>query len=265
MYQNNFIKRCFEAKGVTLIELMIGVVLSGVTLMGLSRFYSSAIQFQKNSSIISQADQQMRLFLQAQKKHITLARNPYPAPGSILTQTYQNRNCSFLVAGIPTMINCGNPNLKFSTLIIERFRNAEDPATYFTERLRVECANPPADIVLDAPTRAAMTNCTPCGGLRLPVIRITRSDSLGSVYRMSGARESAGSAALSEEGVTVATSLCITHNGPTDPANPNSFNLFSLRLRALVRQGNLVKLRELTTTVPTPAQGPGGVHVFSSQ
>ena len=255
------------SKGVTLVELAIGTAVTGVVALGVTMLYVNSNQSQMNSNLKSQAEQQMRAFLEATKKHLSLARNPYSnSAGSFLNASFQNRNCSFFTTNTPTKDNCGNPALTFSKLIIDRYGDPAQPSSYFTETITTECLATPSNIKIDAALKAEIIRCTPCTLGQLPVIRIRRSNANGVVMRFSGALESQGSANLADDGITVASSLCATHEPLLTPTDPQSFQTVTIRLKTLVKQNqNQVRALELSAAALLPKPISGGVRVLSTQ
>jgi Tfp pilus assembly protein PilE len=255
-----------SSKGVSLIELMIGSAITGVIALSVIQFSQSSTRNQLNSIQRSQAETQMRAFMEATKKHISLSRNPYSGnTGSLLDAAFQNRNCSFLISGTPSLKNCGDPKLQFSKLMIDRFGQAENPSTYFTETISTECLPKPSYWRIDATTHAKITECSICKNTELPVVRIRFSNQPQLTLRFSGGAESPTSANIAEDGIAVASNLCVTHS-PMVTSDPQSFQTLTLRLRTLVKQSpNEVKLLELSAAVPLPQPISGGVRVLSTQ
>ena len=232
------------AKGVSLLELVIGMVVTGGVTLAVINFSSSAMQGQKNSNLRSQTEQKMRIFLETQKKRIALSLPSNP-----------NNNCSILDAA-PTVPICG-AEINFRTLKLNRFRDPLTSTGPFDETTTTVCLPAPIGLVIDP----AIRDCTPCLVGEVPVVRTTTDN--GVVLRFSGAQE-IGANNIADDGVTLASALCITHNPLSIPANPNSFTLLNLRLRTLVLQNKETRLLEMSASVPTPRLQPGNIRVLSS-
>lgn len=254
-------------RGVSLIELTIGIVISGTVGFAIMRFLDSSQRTRINSALKSQTEAGMRAFMESTKKHISLSRNPYAlSGGSMLNAPFQSRNCSFLVQGSFTMANCGDSNLSFRNLFIDRYIDAANPATYFTETLSTECVPAPAGVTIDAVNRVAITQCTPCTAGQVPVLRSRYSNRVGRVLRFSGAEEDPTKSEQADDGVTLASALCVTHGPLVNPTDPQSFQMLTLRLRTLVRKNQKqVRLLELTSVIPVPRPQPAGIRVLSNQ
>ena len=229
------------AKGVSLLELVVGIVVTGGVGLVIAQFSSNAMQAQKNSNLIAQTEQKMRIFLETQKKRIALSLPSNP-----------NNNCSILDAA-PTVPICG-AEINFRTLKLNRFRDPLTSTGPFDETTTTQCVAPPPRVIIDPIALAALQDCTPCTGVEVPVVTTTAN---GIVLRLSGGQQT-------DAAPTLASALCITHNPLSIPANPNSFTLLNLRLRTLVLQNKETRLLEMSASVPTPRLQPGGVRVLSS-
>lgn len=255
-------------RGVSLIELIVGVAVTGIVGLSASRFFSESSQNQKSTILRTQTEQRMRAFLENKKKQIVSSRNSYQGGGIYFNLPFTNRNCSFLTQQNPTLANCGSSALKFSGLTIDRFRVASDTATYFTETLRTDClpmaqALPPGSKI-NPSDLALIRECTGCSDTQLPVVRMTLSNSPGVNLRYTGSQEDPKLASGSADDTTLASSFCISHNALTNPADPNSFTQFNLRIRTLISEKKSSRLLELSAVVPTPLPPSGGVRVISS-
>lgn len=236
------------AKGVSLLELVVGIVVTGGVGLVIAQFSSNAMQAQKNSNLRAQTEQKMRMFLEVQKKHISaslpLGNDPF-------------NNCRILgVAGNPTADNCGLVTNRFQNLTLQRFRDPLNPQNgggYF-ETTTTQCVDPPPRVIIDTIVLASLQDCTPCEKKQVPVVTTTAN---GAVLRLSGGQQT-------DAAPTLASALCITHNAPLDPNNPASFNLVNLRLRTLVLQNNVTRILEMSASVPTPRLQPGNIRVLSS-
>ncbi len=242
------------AKGVSLLELVAGIFITGGVTLAIVKFSSSALQANKNSNLRARTEQKMRLFLERQKKHI-VSSLPFE-PSQLL-----NNNCSILGVA-PTATDCGNSNKVFTTLILKRFNNPLKPAEFFTETITTMCVPAPTNVNIDPNTLALMNSCTPCEPRMVPVVR-TRFSNNSTVLRFSGAQENSANSNIADDGSTLASALCITH-GPLATGDPNSFTLLNLRLRTLVLQNKEARLLEMVASIPTPRPQPGGVRVLSS-
>ncbi len=247
------------AKGVSLLELVVGIVVTGGVGLVIAQFSSNAMQAQKNSNLIAQTEQKMRMFLEVQKKHISASLPP--------AGNDPFNNCRILgVAGNPTADNCGLVTNRFRNLTLQRFRDPLNPLLpgggYF-ETTTTQCVAPPPRVIIDPIALAALQDCTPCAalqdctpctGVEVPVVRTTAN---GTVLSLSGGQQTDASPVL-------ASALCITHNAPLIANNPTSFSLVNLRLRTLVLQNNVTRLLEMSASVPTPRLQPGNIRVLSS-
>lgn len=251
-------------RGVSLIELLIGVVIAGAVGTGVARFLDNSKQAEKNAIVRTKAEAAMRAFIESHKKYLATARNPYLGGGVFLNLAFQNRNCSFLNINSPTFANCGDSNLTFNQLSINRFYNATDPATYFTQRVTTECVAHPLGVNISESDLVAIRDCTPCAAGQVPVIRITNNQRPGVVMRFSGATEGGTNVNNPDDGVSLAAGLCVTHEPLFNPADPNNFRNLNLRIRTIVRQNRSVRLLELTSSAPLPTNSADGVRVLSS-
>ena len=245
------------AKGFSLLELVVGIVVTGGVGLVIAQFSSNAMQAQKNSNLIAQTEQKMRMFLEVQKKHISASLPP--------AGNDPFNNCRILgVAGNPTADNCGLVTNRFRNLTLQRFgdplnsRNLapENPnfLAPFFETTTTQCVAPPPRVIIDPLALAALQDCTPCIGVEVPVVTTTAN---GTVLRLSGGQQT-------DAAPTLASALCITHNAPLIANNPTSFSLVNLRLRTLVLQNNVTRLLEMSASVPTPRLQPGNIRVLSS-
>ncbi|MCX6101750.1 MAG: hypothetical protein NT000_00610 [Proteobacteria bacterium] len=264
-------------KGFSLLELVVGIVVTGGVGLVIAQFSSNAMQAQKNSNLIAQTEQKMRMFLEVQKKHIS-ASLPVTPP---VTPPPDPNNCRILgVEDVPSLPNCGDETLKFAKLKLQRFRdplnsrnlNSQDPNLLdpFFETTTTQCVDPPPRVPIDAAALATALadlqnwgGCSPpspcpcsppCTNGQVPVVRTTAN---GTVLSLSGGQQTDASPVL-------ASALCITHNAPLIANNPASFNLVNLRLRTLVLQNNVTRLLEMSASVPTPRLQPGNIRVLSS-
>ena len=238
------------AKGFSLLELVVGIVVTGGVGLVIAQFSSNAMQAQKNSNLIAQTEQKMRMFLEVQKKHISASLPP--------AGNDPFNNCRILgVAGNPTADNCGLVTNRFRNLTLQRFRDPLNPLLpgggYF-ETTTTQCVAPPPRVIIDPIALAALQDCTPCIGVEVPVVTTTAN---GTVLRLSGGQQT-------DAAPTLASALCITHNAPLIANNPTSFSLVNLRLRTLVLQNNVTRLLEMSASVPTPRLQPGNIRVLSS-
>ncbi len=248
------------AKGFSLLELLVGIVVTGGVGLLIAQFSSNAMQAQKNSNLIAQTEQKMRMFLEVQKKHIS-------ASLPVINDPFNN--CRILVVGVnPTFNNCGNVILRFRNLTLQRFgdplnslnlapQNPNFLAPFF-ETTTTQCVAPPPRVIIDPIALAALQDCTPCAGVQVPEVTTTV---FGAVLRLSGGQQT-------DAAPTLASALCITHNAPLNPIDPASFSLVNLRLRTLVLQNrlqnNVTRLLEMSVSVPTPRLQPGNIRVLSS-
>ena len=238
------------AKGVSLLELVVGIVVTGGVGLVIAQFSSNAMQAQKNSNLIAQTEQKMRMFLEVQKKHISASLPP--------AGNDPFNNCRILgVAGNPTADNCGLVTNRFRNLTLQRFRDPLNPLLpgggYF-ETTTTQCVAPPPRVIIDPIALAALQDCTPCIGVEVPVVTTTAN---GTVLRLSGGQQT-------DAAPTLASALCITHNAPLIANNPTSFSLVNLRLRTLVLHNKETRLLEMSASVPTPRLQPGTIRVLSS-
>ena len=238
------------AKGVSLLELVVGIVVTGGVGLVIAQFSSNAMQAQKNSNLIAQTEQKMRMFLEVQKKHISASLPP--------AGNDPFNNCRILgVAGNPTADNCGLVTNRFRNLTLQRFRDPLNPLLpgggYF-ETTTTQCVAPPPRVIIDPIALAALQDCTPCIGVEVPVVTTTAN---GTVLRLSGGQQT-------DAAPTLASALCITHNAPLIANNPTSFSLVNLRLRTLVLHNKETRLLEMSASVPTPRLQPGNIRVLSS-
>lgn len=235
------------AKGVSLLELVVGIVVTGGVGLLIAQFSSNAMQAQKNSNL-AQTEQKMRMFLEVQKKHIS---------ASLPLNNDPFNNCRILgVAGVPTPENCGLVTNRFQNLTLQRFRDPLNPQNgggYF-ETTTTQCVAPPPRVIIDPIVLLALRDCTPCTGVEVPVVTTTAN---GAVLRLSGGQQT-------DAAPTVASALCITHNAPLNPIDPASFSLVNLRLRTLVLHNKETRLLEMSASVPTPRLQPGNIRVLSS-
>ena len=176
-------------RGVSLIELALGVVVGGIIAISAARFISSSKQAQVNATLRAQTEQRMREFLETTKKQIAQSRNSYPGASTILNNPYQNRNCSFVVNGNPSLANCGDAALRFSILNMDRYLDANNIATYFTQNITTECVAPSPGVPIQPFEVTAIQECSPCVGGQVPVIRSRFSNRPGLVLRFSGGAE----------------------------------------------------------------------------
>ena len=238
------------AKGVSLLEQVVGIVVTGGVGLVIAQFSSNAMQAQKNSNLIAQTEQKMRMFLEVQKKHISASLPP--------AGNDPFNNCRILgVAGNPTADNCGLVTNRFRNLTLQRFRDPLNPLLpgggYF-ETTTTQCVAPPPRVIIDPIALAALQDCTPCIGVEVPVVTTTAN---GTVLRLSGGQQT-------DAAPTLASALCITHNAPLIANNPTSFSLVNLRLRTLVLHNKETRLLEMSASVPTPRLQPGNIRVLSS-
>ncbi len=241
------------AKGVSLLELVVGIVVTGGVGLVIAQFSSNAMQAQKNSNLIAQTEQKMRMFLEVQKKHIS---------ASLPLNNDPFNNCRILgVAGVPTPENCGLvANGWFWNLTLQRFRDPlnPQPAGVYVETTTTQCVAPPPRVIIEPIAREAINNCIPdsplCVAPQVPEVTTTAN---GAVLRLSGGQQT-------DAAPTLASALCITHNAPLNPANPASFSLVNLRLRTLVLHNKETRLLEMSASVPTPRLQPGNIRVLSS-
>ena len=238
------------AKGFSLLELVVGIVVTGGVGLVIAQFSSNAMQAQKNSNLIAQTEQKMRMFLEVQKKHISASLPP--------AGNDPFNNCRILgVAGNPTADNCGLVTNRFRNLTLQRFRDPLNPllpgGDYF-ETTTTQCVAPPPRVIIDPIALAALHDCTPCIGVEVPVVTTTAN---GTVLRLSGGQQT-------DAAPTLASALCITHNAPLIANNPTSFSLVNLRLRTLVLHNKETRLLEMSASVPTPRLQPGNIRVLSS-
>lgn len=237
-------------KGFSLLELVVGIVVTGGVGLVIAQFSSNAMQAQKNSNLIAQTEQKMRMFLEVQKKHISASLPP--------AGNDPFNNCRILgVAGNPTADNCGLVTNRFRNLTLQRFRDPLNPLLpgggYF-ETTTTQCVAPPPRVIIDPIALAALQDCTPCIGVEVPVVTTTAN---GTVLRLSGGQQT-------DAAPTLASALCITHNAPLIANNPTSFSLVNLRLRTLVLHNKETRLLEMSASVPTPRLQPGNIRVLSS-
>ncbi len=246
-------------KGFSLLELVVGIVVTGGVGLVIAQFSSNAMQAQKNSNLIAQTEQKMRMFLEVQKKHISASLPP--------AGNDPFNNCRILgVAGNPTADNCGLVTNRFRNLTLQRFRDPLNPLLpgggYF-ETTTTQCVAPPPRVIIDPIALAALQDCTPCAalqdctpciGVEVPVVTTTAN---GTVLRLSGGQQT-------DAAPTLASALCITHNAPLIANNPTSFSLVNLRLRTLVLHNKETRLLEMSASVPTPRLQPGNIRVLSS-
>jgi type II secretory pathway pseudopilin PulG len=251
-------------RGVSLIELMIGGAIAGAVIVGVARFIDNSKNAEKNAIARAKAESTMRVFIESHKKHLATARNPYLGAGPFLNLPFQNRNCSFLNITNPSFSNCGDSNLNFNQLSIDRFYNATAPTTYFTQNVTTQCVAQPVGVAITQSDSLLIRNCTPCANGQVPIIRIMGTNQPGVVKRFSDVAENATNANNADDGVSLAASLCVTHEPLSNPADPNSFRILNLRIRTLVRQNKSVRLLELTSSAPLPTQSADGVRVLSS-
>ena len=261
------------AKGFSLLELVVGIVVTGGVGLVIAQFSSNAMQAQKNSNLIAQTEQKMRMFLEVQKKHISASLPP--------AGNDPFNNCRILgVAGNPTADNCGLVTNRFRNLTLQRFgdplnsRNLapENPnfLAPFFETTTTQCVAPPPRVPIDAAALATALDdlqnwdgCSPpspcpcyppCTNGQVPVVTTTAN---GTVLRLSGGQQT-------DAAPTLASALCITHNAPLIANNPTSFSLVNLRLRTLVLHNKETRLLEMSASVPTPRLQPGNIRVLSS-
>ena len=235
-------------KGFSLLELVVGIVVTGGVGLVIAQFSSNAMQAQKNSNLIAQTEQKMRMFLEVQKKHIS---------ASLPLNNDPLNNCRILgVAGVPSLENCGLATNTFRNLTLQRFRDPlnPQPAGVYVETTTTQCVAPPPRVIIDPIALAALQDCTPCIGVQVPEVTTTAN---GAVLRLSGGQQT-------DAAPTLASALCITHNARLNPNDPASFNLVNLRLRTLVLQNNVTRLLEMSASVPTPRLQPGNIRVLSS-
>ena len=237
------------AKGFSLLELVVGIVVTGGVGLVIAQFSSNAMQAQKNSNLIAQTEQKMRMFLEVQKKHISASLPP--------AGNDPFNNCRILgVAGNPTADNCGLVTNRFRNLTLQRFRDPlnPQPGNGYVETTTTQCVAPPPRVIIDPIALAALQDCTPCIGVEVPVVTTTAN---GTVLRLSGGQQT-------DAAPTLASALCITHNAPLIANNPTSFSLVNLRLRTLVLHNKKTRLLEMSASVPTPRLQPGNIRVLSS-
>lgn len=254
-------------RGISLLELVIGITLAGVVGLMMFRFSDNVSKTQNNMIVTSETEQRLRQFIEAQKKHIGSSRNPFPG-ANVINSQFTNRNCSYLTLDPPTLANCGDTTKQFSKLIIERYKVASDPSTYFTEIVKTECLKKSTallqSVTIPDADLASIRECSDCKNDEIPVIRITRSNTPDVITRYYGLTENLNTATSAGDDTTVASSFCVTHNALANPTDPNSFNQFNLRARVLVRLPKTVKMLELSSIISTPQPPAGGFRVLSS-
>ena len=239
------------AKGVSLLELVVGMVVTGGVTLAIVNFSSNAMQAQKNSNLRSQTEQKMRLFLETQKEKIALSLPNAPDP---------NNNCKILDDSSPPFTKCKNKST-FNTLKLSSFKDPLTSTGPFFDTTQTECIAAPVGVANSSALKT-IRECTPCTDKQIPVVRTRRNTIPGLVLRFSGDQEKDNS--IADDGSTLASALCITHNALVNPLNPSSFTLLNLRLRTLVLQTNEPRLLEISASIPTPRLQPGGVRVLSS-
>jgi hypothetical protein len=227
-------------RGVSLIELVAGIAVSAMAFLTVVKWWSSSNQMNSDLARIAQTEQTLRLFLETQKKHISLAGNLNPVP------TIN----SFLLPKYALPSSGPSQPAKYYCLQVPRLA--------LTETIWTACLKAPSSVALSPGDLALMTDCTPCGNQSFPAIRFIRSDQPGLTFRFSGAQESSAPslASLADDGTTLAESLCVNSNA--------SQTLFNLRLRALVRFGNGTRVIEMSASVPIPQANPAGIQVLST-
>lgn len=228
----------FNQKGFSLVELTVGMVITGIVGLGAFKFFESSQKAQVESTLKAKASSEIMSFLQSRRKSIAKA-NPVGAIDAS--------------SNLPRILVIKKKVADPKTLVV----------TDYYEKIEVTCDTPAANILPNLPGNYKCQNL--CGDANKAPMYITVSQKKGSTGAWSPGElypSPKPNAFLDGNQNKIATSLCMNFD--------SGANLLKLTVTYLIRpSSNNTNFQSLSQTIvvevpKAPAGGQSGPEVLGS-